>query len=132
MVADQIADGLGLSGSSTKWGVRSMRLMLALAMIALAGVLGFKNPVYAVPGADPSWSRFGPFTTAKFDRIRAERHYEGSFVHEDPSLCSEQASPGARSSRFGDPNQDGQEEDVYEFNPGAKFVKPEIYARNHE
>ena len=56
-------------------------------------------------------------------------------VHEDPSLMKVGVPRDKIIAAFGTPNkiinQNGQEQDVYEFNPdGSKFVKPKTYARN--
>jgi hypothetical protein len=134
-VADQIADWLGLSGVFDKVGVPSMRLMLALPMIALAGCLSSGIQSMQSQGTDSSWSRFDPEQRLSPTAFEQNATMKDTSVHEDPSLLRAGIPRSEIIAAFGTPNQivnqGGQEEDVYEFNPdGSKFVKPKIYARN--
>jgi hypothetical protein len=56
-------------------------------------------------------------------------------VQEDPSLMVVDTTQDQIAAAFGKPyetnNENGQLQDVYEFNPdSSKFVKPKVYARN--
>jgi hypothetical protein len=119
----------------TKWGFRSMRLMLALLIIALAGCLASRIQSMQSQGTDSSWSRFDPEQRLSPTAFEQNATMRDTSVHEDPSLLKPGVARSEVIAAFGTPNQVAskgeQEEDVYEFNPdGSKFVKPKIYPRN--
>jgi hypothetical protein len=116
-------------------GFRSMRLMLALLIIALAGCLASRIQSMQSQGTDSSWSRFDPEQRLSPTAFEQNATMRDTSVHEDPSLLKPGVPRSEVIAAFGTPNQVAskgeQEEDVYEFNPdGSKFVKPKTYPRN--
>jgi hypothetical protein len=86
-------------------------------------------------GTDSSSSRFDPAQRLSPTAFEQNATMKDTSVHEDQSLLKVGVSRDKITAAFGTPNQisnqDGREQDVYEFNPdGSKFVKPKTYARN--
>jgi hypothetical protein len=114
-----------------------MRILLALAIIALTGCLASRLQSMQSQGTDAqsSASRFDPAQRLSPTAFEQNATMKDTAVHEDPNLLKVGVPRGRIIAAFGTPNQisnqGGQEEDVYEFNPdGSKFVKPKVYARN--
>jgi outer membrane protein assembly factor BamE (lipoprotein component of BamABCDE complex) len=110
-----------------------MRILLVLAMIALAGCMASRMQSQGTDS--PLSSRFDPAQRLSPIAFVQNATMKDSSVHEDPSLLRVGMSRDKITAAFGTPNQinhqGGQEQDVYEFNPdGSKFVKPKTYARN--
>jgi hypothetical protein len=86
-------------------------------------------------GTDSSSARFDPEQRLSPTAFEQNATMKDTSVHEDPSLMKVGVPRDKIIAAFGTPNkiinQNGQEQDVYEFNPdGSKFVKPKTYARN--
>jgi len=86
-------------------------------------------------GTDSSSSRYDPSQRLSPTAFEQNATMRDSSVHEDPRLLKVGVSRNKIIAAFGTPNQisneEGQEQDVYEFNPdGSKFVEPKTYARN--
>jgi hypothetical protein len=114
-----------------------MRILLALAMLVLAGCLASRIQSMQSQGTDSqsSASRFDPTQRLSPTAFAQNATMKDTSVHEDPSLLKVGVPRSKITAAFGTPNQisnqGGQEEDVYEFNPdGSKFVKPKVYSRN--
>src|SRR5215471_12031959 len=115
--------------------MRSMKVMLVLPMIVLAGCLASRIQSMQSQGTNSSWSRFDPEQRLSPTAFEQNATMKDTSVHEDPRLLRAGVPRSKIIAAFGTPNQidsqGGQEEDVYEFNPdGSKFVKPKIYPRN--
>jgi hypothetical protein len=120
--------------------VRLIKIFPLLPLLALAGCLASRIQSMeaqdnAPQGTDSSSSRFDPEQRFSPTAFEQNATMKDSSVHENPTLLQVGVSRDKIVSAFGPPNQitteNGQEEDVYEFNPdGSKFVKPKIYARN--
>jgi hypothetical protein len=112
-----------------------MRILLVLAMMALAGCLASRMQSMQSQRTDSSSSRFDPAQRLSPTAFEQNATMKDSSVHEDPSLLKVGVPREKITAAFGTPNQitylGGQEQEVYEFNPdGSKFVKPKTYARN--
>jgi hypothetical protein len=117
-----------------------MKMSLLLPLLALSGCLAsriqsMESQGNAPQGTDSSSSRFDPAQRLSPTAFEQNATMKDTSVHEDPSLLQVGVPRDKIVSAFGTPNQittkDGQQEDVYEFNPdGSKFVKPKVYARN--
>jgi hypothetical protein len=113
----------------------SMRILLVLPMVALAGCLASRMQSIQSQGTDSSSSRFDPAQRLSPTAFEQNATMKDTSVHEDPSLLKVGVSRDKITAAFGAPNQitnqGGREQEVYEFNPdGSKFVKPKTYARN--
>src|SRR5258708_25327771 len=113
----------------------SMRILLVLPMIALAGCLASRVQSMQSQATGSITSLIDPAQRLSPTAFEQNATMKDSSVHEDPSLLKVGVSRDKIIAAFGTPNQinndGGQEQDVYEFNPdGSKFVKPKTYARN--
>jgi len=112
----------------------SMKILLALPIIALAGCLAARMQSVQSQETDSS-SRFDPAQRLSPTAFEQNATMKDTSVHEDPNLLKVGVSRNKIIAAFGTPNQiknqGSQAQDVYEFNPdSSKFVKPKIYARN--
>lgn len=112
-----------------------MRILLVLPIVALAGCLAQRMQSMQSQGTDSSSSRFDLSQRLSPTAFEQNVTMKDTSVHEDPNLLKVGVSRDKITAAFGTPNQitnqGGQEQDVYEFNPGgSKFVKPKVYARN--
>jgi hypothetical protein len=99
-----------------------MRILLVLPMIALTGCLASRMQSMQSQGNDSSSSRFDPAQRLSPTAFEQNATMRDSSVHEDPRLLKVGVSRNKIIAAFGTPNQisneEGQEQDVYEFNPG--------------
>jgi hypothetical protein len=117
---------------------RLMRILPLLPIVLLAGCLASRIQSMESPqGTDSNFSssRFDPAQRLSPTAFEENATMKDSSVHEDPSLLQVGVPREKIVAAFGTPNkilnENGQQEDVYEFNPdGSKFVKPKVYPRN--
>src|ERR1700722_2376486 len=100
---------------------RSMKILLLLPTMALAGCLASRMQSMRSEGTDSSSSRFDPAQRLSPTAFEQNATMKDSSVHEDPGLLRVGESRGKITAAFGPPNEiihpgtEGQE--GYEFNP---------------